>query len=284
MNNRSPGFTLTETLVVVLVGALVMGSIYQMVIMQDRTTRDQYARIENTQNGRVSLAVITNDLKEISAVDGDIVAAAPTDITFRALRKAAFICAKPNNTTIEVWELGEQFRIADNLLVFSEGNVNSTGDDQWVATTVTGVGAATDNNCTGPDPYGVTGNKTKRLTVSVALPNANPGSPVRSFVVTRYRLTDSGEWGQLMRTDTLAEMPIIDRLALNADQGLQFRYFNAAGSQIASGSLATNLNNIMRIQVKVRGKAASSVSRTGANRFQDSLVTNVYLRGNHRTQ
>ena len=78
MNSRSGGFTLAETLVVVLVGALVMGSIYQMVIMQDRTTRDQYARIETSQNGRITLAVITNDLKEISIRINTMVKVAPT--------------------------------------------------------------------------------------------------------------------------------------------------------------------------------------------------------------
>jgi Tfp pilus assembly protein PilW len=284
MNSRSAGFTLAETLVVVLVGALVMGSIYQMVIMQDRTTRDQFARIETAQNGRTTLAVITNDLKEISAVDGDVVAAAPTDLTFRALKKAGLTCAKPSDTEFEVWELGAHFAAGDSVLVFSEGNVNTTTDDQWLRATVTAVVAATNGACTGADPYGVSANFKKRLTLSAAMATASTGAFIRSFTHTRYRITDSGEWGQLMRTDTMAETPIIDHLALTADQGLQFRYFNAAGTQIASGSLATNLNNIMRIQVKVRGKAASSVSRTGANRFQDSLVTNVYLRGNFRTQ
>ena len=283
MNSRSAGFTLAETLVVVLVGALVMGSIYQMVIMQDRTTRDQFARIETAQNGRTTLAVITNDLKEISAVDGDIVAAAPTDLTFRALKKAGLTCWKASDTEFEVWELGDHFAAGDSVLVFSEGNVNSTADDQWLRATVTSTTGASGGGCT-PDPYGVGASFTKRLTLSAGMATASSGALVRSFTHTRYRITDNGEWGQLMRTDTMAETAIIDRLALTADQGLQFRYFNPAGAQIASGSLSTNLNNIMRIQVKVRGKSASSVSSNGQNRFQDSLVTNVYLRGNYRTQ
>ena len=283
MTTNRAGFTLAETLVVVLVGGLVMGSIYQMVIMQDRTTRDQYARIETAQNGRISLAVITNDLKEISAVDGDIVAASPTDITFRALRKAGLTCNKFSDTDFDVWEMGAHFAVGDSVLVFSEGNVNSTADDQWLRAAVTTVSSGTGGGCSA-DPYNVTGSFKKRLTFSVAMPTAATGALVRSFIHTRYRIVDSGEWGQLMRTDTVAEAPIIDKLSLTADQGLQFRYFNAAGTQIASGSLAANLNNIMQIQVKVRGKAASSVSKTGQNRFQDSLVTNVYLRGNFRTQ
>ena len=40
----------------------------------------------------------------------------------------------------------------------------------------------------------------------------------------------------------------------------------------------------MRVQVKVSGKAVNTASVTGQNRFQDSLVSTVYLRGNYRTQ
>jgi hypothetical protein len=281
MNNRSAGFTLAETLVVVLVGALVMGSIYQMVIMQDRTTRDQFARIENSQNGRISLAVMTNDLKEISAVDGDVIAADSTDIRFRALRKAGLVCSKINDSNFEVWELGAPYAAGDSVLLFAEGNVNTVTDDAWLPATVTAVAAAT---VCATDPYGVGASRRKRLTVSTAMPTAFGGALVRSFIHTRYRIVNSGEWGQLMRTDTMPEAAIIDKLALMTDGGLRFRYFNAAGTQMPYNTLSSNLNNIMRIQVKVRGKAASSVSRTGANRFQDSLVTNVYLRGNYRTQ
>lgn len=49
-------------------------------------------------------------------------------------------------------------------------------------------------------------------------------------------------------------------------------------------TLNANLDDIMSVQVKVRGKSVSTAKTTGANRFQDSLVTNVYMRGNFRTQ
>lgn len=114
-------------------------------------------------------------------------------------------------------------------------------------------------------------------------------APVRAFVPTRYRLTDDGEWGQLMRQVTeptvgTAETAIIDHLSSTADGGLELRYFDSAGTQIAAGALAANLANIMRVQIKVRSKAVTAVTKTGSNRYQDSLVTSVYLRGNYRTQ
>ena len=283
MNHRAAGFTLAETLVVVLVGALVMGSIYQMVIMQDRSTRQQYAVVETAQNGRTTLALLSNDLKEISAVGGDIIAADSTDIRFRALRKAAIACNKPNDSALDLWSLGAPFRVGDSVMVFIEGNPMSVADDSWMALQVSTVNQS---NCPGgADPYSVgLGNMLQIGFTGTPLVNAGAGALVRSFVITRYRMVDNGEWGQLLRTDTLPETPLIERLSPIADEGLRLRYFNAAGAQIPYNTLSSNLNNIMRVQVKVRGKAAAPVSSSGVSRFQDSLVTTVYLRGNFRTQ
>ncbi len=283
MNHRAEGFTLTETLVVVMVSALVIGSIYQMVIMQDRSTREQYAIVDNAQNGRMALTLLANDLKEISAVDGDVVAADSISIQFRALRKAAVACNKPSNSALDLWVLGAPIRVGDSVMVFVEGNPMSSNDDSWLALRVNSVNQS---NCPGgADPYSVgLGNMLQVGFTGTPLTNAGTGALVRSFVATRYRLVDNGEWGQLTRTDTLPEAPLIDRLSRIAEEGLRLRYFNAAGTQMPYNTLSSNLSNIMRVQVKVRGKAARAVSKTGANRLQDSLVTTVYLRGNFRTQ
>jgi hypothetical protein len=167
-------------------------------------------------------------------------------------------------------------------VVFAQGaNPTSFADDTWLVLEISSVGATT---CPGgANPF--TANAVKQLTFTGApLGPAATGAMVRSFVPTRYRIVDNGEWGQLMHTDTAAEIAILDRLAATTDGGLRFRYFDAAGTQMPYNTLNANLANIMRIQLKVRSKAVSTPTKTGANRFQDSLVTNVYLRGNFRTQ
>jgi prepilin-type N-terminal cleavage/methylation domain-containing protein len=287
MNSRSEGFTLVEILIVVLLSSIVMGSIYQMILMQDRTTREQYAVIETQQNARTALAVMTADLKEISAVDGDVLGATETSITFRALRKGAFVCGAGLNT-VNIAELGAPFVAGDNVLIFSEGvNPNSAADDSWLVRQVVAVDPLTVATC-GADPFGATG--FRRLLLNLAPTGVVAGALVRSFVPTRYSISNNGEWGQLMRrvqeppSGTAVESAIIDRLSSSAEGGLNLRYYNAAGNLIPTANLATNLNNIMRVQVKVRGKAVSSVTKTGNNRYQDSLVTTVFMRGNFRAQ
>jgi prepilin-type N-terminal cleavage/methylation domain-containing protein len=292
MNARAQGFTLVEILVVTLLSALIMGSIYQMVVMQDKTTRNQYAIVETNQNARTAIAILSADLKEISAVAGDVIAADSVSITFRALRKAGIACAAPGGagTTLDVHELGAAFIAGDSVLVFAEGaNASSALDDTWVISRLSNVAALTVVNCGGLNPFQATG--WRRLTMNGAvLGTVTTGALVRSFNSTRYRLTNNGEWGQLLRQEATApnwiatETAVLDRLATIEGGGLRFRYFNAAGNQIAYNTLNANLNNIMRVQVKVTGKSASSVGKTGSNRYTDSLVTTVYLRGNFRTQ
>src|SRR5690606_28501332 len=80
MNGRARGFTLVELMVVVLLSSMIMASIYQMVVMQERTSRDRTAIIDTQQTARTGVTILSNELKEISAVDGDIVAATETSI------------------------------------------------------------------------------------------------------------------------------------------------------------------------------------------------------------
>ncbi|HSL69492.1 MAG TPA: hypothetical protein VK864_04580, partial [Longimicrobiales bacterium] len=104
-----------------------------------------------------------------------------------------------------------------------------------------------------------------------------------------YRLVDNGVEGELTRieirntgagfvTDSIA---LIEDLATTANEGLRFRFWDTAQVAIPSGSLAANLNNIGRIQFKVRGIMVGGQS--GNQRmFSDSLVTSIQLRGNQR--
>lgn len=284
MNSRAGGFSLAELLIVVVLGAVVMGSIYQMIVMQDRTTREQYAIVETQQNTRMALSVLTSDLKEISAADGDVVAADSTDISFRALRKAGVACFKdPGNTYIDVGEMGEAFAAGDSVLVFSDGaSTNTSADDTWIPLQVSNVGLGV--GCLLNNPLNAT---VRRLTFAGnPLATVSSGALVRSFVPTRYRMVDNGEWGQLMRTENGVETAIIDKLSSLSEGGLRLRYFDMNGANITSANLAAAANRaqIMRMQVKVTGKGVAAVTNTGSTRYQDSLVTNVYMRGNRRTQ
>jgi hypothetical protein len=118
------------------------------------------------------------------------------------------------------------------------------------------------------------------------LANVQVGALVRSFVRTRYTLADDGNgWGLINRSeDGAAPMPIIDGLASVAEGGLHMRFIDSTSAVIPYANLrsaGTRRGDIMRVQVKVRGKSVAPVSPT-SNRFTDSLVTEIYVRGNAR--
>lgn len=282
MKTRNSGFTIVETLIVVLLGAVVMATIYKMVIIQEKTTREQFSIVQTAENAQMALAVLASDLKEISARDSDVVAADSTSITFRALRKAGIVCTKGLfNDYAYVWELGGPFVAEDSVLIFADGaNTASSIDDRWnrlrVSSVVAGVACPA-------NPLGLT---TRRLNFAAgALANIQEGALVRSFnPATRYRLADNGTWGELRRTEAGTETPLIEQLATVAEGGLRMRYFDSAGVAIPVANLSTRRFDIMRIQIKVRGKGVSAATSTGSNRYSDSLITQVYLRGNSRGQ
>jgi prepilin-type N-terminal cleavage/methylation domain-containing protein len=283
MNARRDGFTLVETMIVVVLGAVLMGSIYQMVVIQEKSTRQQYAIVQTSENVQTAIAIIANDLKEISARDSDVIAVDSTNIAVRAMRKAGIVCAKgPMDAYIDVWELGAPFVSADSVLVFADGtNVVASSDDGWVRSTVTTANVP-GVPCAG-NPLGVT--NTRRLVLSTSMANIQQGALIRSFVPTRYRLIDSGQWGELRRTEAGGtETTIIEQLGTHAEGGLRMRFYDSAGVAIPLANLNTRRYDIMRVQIKVAGKAVAQASTTGNNRFRDSLTTQVYLRGNARSR
>lgn len=281
MKNSRGGFTLAEILVVTVLGSIVMLSIYQMIDIQEKATLQQYALISTNENAQMALAVMTTDLKEISARDSDIVAVDSIDITFRALRKAGLVCNQVSTTTADVWEFGDAFAVGDSVLVFSEGaNAASAADDGWVRAIITGVASS----ACASNPLALA--NTRRITTGTnAFSTVTSGGLIRSFVQTRYRMVDNGEWGELRRTEgSNAETAIIDQLAPLSEGGLRMRFYDSAGTAIPLASLTTRRFDIMRMQIKVAGKAASNATATAGNRFTDSLTTQVYLRGNARGQ
>ena len=284
MNARRDGFTLVETLIVVVLGAVLMGSIYQMVIIQEKSTRQQYAIVQTNENVQTAISIIANDLKEISARDSDVVAVDSTDITIRAMRKAGVVCDKgPADAYIDVWEVGAPFVGTDSVLIFADGvNLVSNSDDGWIKGSISAATPAI-AACSGANPLNVT--NIRRIVLSGgSLANVAPGALIRSFVPTRYRLVDNGEWGELRRTEgTGTETTLIEQLSNNAEGGLRMRFYDSAGVAIPLANLTARRYDIMRAQIKVAGKAVATATTQG-NRFRDSLITQVYVRGNVRSR
>ena len=253
MDARRQGFTLVELLMVIVIGAVVLGAVYQTLNSQERVNRQQIAVISTEQNTRMALDLLSNDLREVSAADGDIYTADSLSIRYRQMRKAGVICTKDfgNNRWAYVAYFGTAFARNDSILVFQDGaNKAASGDDSWGAYLVsdTNTGACAGN------PFG----NIQKITVPVngMLANADTGGLVRSFVPVGYRIVNATINGQqaarLYRMEGTDSIALIDDLARIGKGGLRFRYYNAAGTVINPTTAALRAS-IMRIVIKVTG-------------------------------
>lgn len=281
MKSRQQGFTLVELLVVIVIGAMVLGAVYQTMTVQERTNRQQVAIVTTQENVRAALDILSAELREISAVQGDLLGGGANYIRFRALRKAGVVCGRDASLArdwVDVAVLGQSFTTSDTTAIFDDGpNDMSSRDDSWRIATPSGTGSP--GTCLG-NPVSTT---VERLRYpSGTLATVDTGALVRSYKAYEYVLVDVAGRGKLVRSRNSTTDTLIESLATTSENGLNFKYYDASGTQIASPNTAALLASVMRIQITVKGKAGGASTAAGSE-FADSLIGQVYLRGNART-
>jgi hypothetical protein len=163
--------------------------------------------------------------------------------------------------------------------MFQDNNKTISSDDSWAARSVSSVDPTT--NCAG-----YTGTKQKLRFAANTTALVDTGGLVRSYVKVGYRVVNAGSGASLWRIETnssgtIDSVAIVDSLSSVANQGLRLRYFNASNTEITPSTAALRAT-IMRIEIKARSGAVGGQS--GNNRvYSDSLLGNVFLRGNQKT-
>jgi hypothetical protein len=279
MNGRREGFTIVELIIVAVLGAVILGAVFQTLAVQQRGMRHEGTIIMTQQNNRLALQLLTGELREVSSNGGDIIAAAKDSIRFNAVRKIGFVCFEDSaSNAMTVYRLGDQaFVTGDSLMIFRDGDPNTSTDDSWVKRGSGTVGAASAScvgTWTGSTKQGFSG------LAAGALSGVVTGAPVRSFERVTYALRQiAGEWSLARRgpgaTDTM--VALIGPLASASDSGLVFNYADTMGATIAVANLPTSLTKIGRMTIKVKSKNPGA---TRGTMYIDSLRTQINLRGN----
>jgi prepilin-type N-terminal cleavage/methylation domain-containing protein len=289
------GFTLVELVVAVVLLGIVSAGIYKVLITNQRTYTAQTQRIDLQQNIRAGVTILPGEFREMNAVSGDIQVFTPTEIKIRAMRQLGFICVAPVlgggigqiSMTVRAQPIfgnRQTLQVDDSVLIFWDGNPVTRNDDTWLKAEIRGVA-----NQACPDPGGarpgflVTMNPNwlggSAQNVAGAI---TKGSPVRVFQIVTYKVYQGsdGEWYLGQRIDHPAGgsiQPLIGPLI--GSNGVDFRYLNAAGNQVADSS------QIALIEIRLRGRTASKIAQAsapGVKYMVDSIVTRVALRGNTR--
>ena len=279
------GYTLIEVIVALVILLAVTGSIYKLLVSNQRLSRAQAERVDLQSNVRTASLVVPSELRELNtagsaatADHNDIIFANATNVTYRAMRGLGFICQAPAIGEIRIlkssWSgLRDPVAARDDGYVFFDDNPDKSSDDQWLPVTITNV---TSSTC-GVDPAWTL---TIAPTVAV-LPGIALNTPVRIFEVMQLSLYTDGagkSWLGAQTVSDLAPQPLLG--PLRGGDGLSFTYYSAPGT------VATVPGDIKSVRVSVRGLTNQAIAGHGGSSqtsiVQDSLTTEVSLRNAFR--
>ena len=271
---RRHGFTMIELLIVVIVGLLVLGSVYRVLISQSKEYENHRETIDVEETLRGAAALLTSELQVASASRGDLYAIGPDSISLRSFQTSGAICGQVVNVNrYAVWQPSGSFTAGANDSALAYKLSASTWNITKVNQVWTNPGAPL-TTCTGwsgglipPVVVELTGDTTGLAT----------GSVIRSFRKTTYRLfTQNGRWwlGRRLAAAVCCEV-VTGPLRQPSDSGLVFHYYDATGAAITAPTTA-----VARVDIILRAESFKNV-RSGSSTVatkKDSVTVKAFLR------
>ena len=300
------GFTLAELLIALVLFGVVMGTVMQVIVRQQRFHRGATETVEMRGTLRHAAAVLPAELRAIHPAGGDIQEWSQSSIAFRAFTASSMICRRPTSTTIvlppatltqdnalSAWLQAPV--VGDSILVYDENLGIGNEDDLWLPYEITAVStAAAVTGCPSADGYTLAGDAaatTYQLTLSAALPaTVLAGAPTRVYRSTRYELYQAADERWYLgsahchpaQTPQCGDLQPVSgpyrALSLNtAISGLTFWYFDATGTSL--DPTIDDPAQVARIEVVVRGEIQTPFNTEHATgTYRDSLSFTIGLR------
>ena len=266
MNRDLRGFSLVELLVVTVLGSLLILAALQVLVTNQQTSTAQSAQIQGQQTLRATSDVLFNELREVSAAGGDLLAMTSTAVTIRAMRKLGIVCtvSVASPPVLTAMRQGQWFQANDSVFVFADNNTNLSSDDRWLAVQVTAVDTTRTCGTSAAQNLSFAGQAAKFTADSVRV-----GAPVRSFVRYTYGLVTYSGQTYLGRTDPGGSTtPLVG--PLRPSDGLAFTYLDSLGAVTGT---ATKVR-----QIRVTIRTTSTVRNALGQMVADSIVTRIYTR------
>ncbi len=278
MNERAPGFTLVESLIVAVVAAVLFAAIFQALVAQQRGYREQKAIVELHHTAGASIEALAMELRQVSATGGDLIVATEDSVTFRAYRKAGIVCeSRPDEDRLVIWELDKAFAPGDSVVVFLDHDGSTATDDAWwfgvVQDTVSGA-------CSDPwDWLSDDRSSTVLLTGGGRIHGIGRGAPVRAFEhVTYGRFEVDGARVVGRRVAGSNALNHVGPSAPTHVEGFRLRYFDGEGRLLRPSDASTRAR-VARIEVSVRDVDSDRGGSVGVESV-DAFAIQVALRGN----
>lgn len=281
MSTRRDGFTLIELLLVLVLGMVLLGAAFQTMSQQEQAYGLFNAMAATQGDTRLGVELLTSELREVSADGSDLLLATPDSLRIRALRKFGLVClTNKSNSQITVAQIGaDPFATGDNIVVYVDQDPLKASDDIWQFSQVSNIqSTSTCGSLLGgalglliPDA---------RLTIlkvggSLRFDSIFPGAPVRSFETLMYRLGDWQGEKVLERVHDGTSAPMFG--PLSETDGFVVSYFDTLGTELTAFPLSeADRASVQRLRIELRAERRAGAART----HTDSLITEIYLRGN----
>ena len=269
------GFTLIEVLIYLIIGVVIIGSLYQALIGQTRLYSKEREIMDVRTSLRAAAELLAVELRMSSPGDGDIYQVWSDSISVRSTQASGIVCGiAMNGRALGLYATSGVFdsEIADSVMVYT-----GTGSSGWVVTKVTAATSTPIDSL----PTCAWNSTPPEMTIAVdtadgtLLSGLQVGSELRAFRRIRYgtRVIEGRTW--LVRgSGVTADVELLTG-PLTADSGMVFNYFNA------QGDTTSVIADIARIEILFRGESLNVVRRVGGNPTPqvDSLRINVAVRG-----
>jgi prepilin-type N-terminal cleavage/methylation domain-containing protein len=267
------GFTLTETILAMVLLLMVSGSVYRMLLSTVRLTRSQAEHIALQSNVRGAAVVVGNELRELSTAAGgsgtanDLLSLGPAAVSYRAMRGFGYACQALGPGLLRISRNGffayrDPQSGRDSALLYLRG-MPTPADSGWIAA---GISAVTGSSTCGA------GEPAILLTLPATIGLIPGGTPVRIYEPMELAAYQSdGQWWLGMRSLSSGEaiQPIFGPLA--ASEGFHLAYSDAAQAATVTPGL------VKSITVTIRGSGTND-DNSPAGPLTEALTTQITLK------
>ena len=272
------GWTLVELMIYMVLASVVMGAIYSVMITQTRAYADQRQMTDARETVSGAGGLLTSELRQLSASDGDLYFIAPESLAIRSVTGVAIVCridqvARRFALWNLVGELVDPKGNSDSALIFSAGGAGQ-GDDMWEREEIKNFFKA--NGVMSTCEWTVAQTPDTVVQLDKPMPGVFVGAPFRSFRSIQYGMfLDDGDWwlGR-KRPGVDPYEKLTGPLRSPGAGGLAFTYYDANGAVTAVATDVRIIEIIIRSQSRGMSRQVS-----GLTERTDSLRTKVFLGG-----
>lgn len=261
------GFTMVELLIVAVLGAVIMLSLYGLLSQQQRAYAIQASEISTQQSARAALEMLVTEFRSLDPSGGDLIALNNDTVSVRVMRKFGVTCAVSYTTpSVTVIKNGDWFSTHDSLFIYADNDPEIASDDEWISAR---AGTVDTSQACGSAPaqlIPLPGSST-----AMAVDSVRVGAPVRSFERYSFGVGTYGQHAYLGRWNAGSSfLPLVGPLDTSGGPPLLIEYFDG------NGAVTTVPTEVRRIDVMVR--AESQTTRPTGAHVVDSLTATVYTR------